>query len=84
MGFVFVGSTGNEINLSIKTTEGWKNKQVTIIQSFLFDSTRKRMSVLVKDGNVYKMYIKGADNVIKQRLHKGEQKYLDNAVQKLE
>jgi len=42
------------------------------------------MSVVVKDGNVYKMYIKGADNVIKQRLHKGEQKYLDNAVQKLE
>ena len=65
MGFVFVGSTGNEINLKIKTNEGWKDKQVTIIQSFLFDSARKRMSVLVKDGNYYKLYIKGADNVIK-------------------
>jgi len=31
MGFVFVGSTGNEINLKILTSEGWKDKQVTII-----------------------------------------------------
>lgn len=28
------------------------------------------MSVIVKDGNVYKLYVKGADNVIKLRLNK--------------
>lgn len=42
------------------------------------------MSVIVKDGNIYKVYIKGADNIIKERLKKGDQKYLDNAVLKLE
>jgi phospholipid-transporting ATPase len=31
MGFVFVGSTGNEINLKIKSREGWIDKQVILI-----------------------------------------------------
>lgn len=42
------------------------------------------MSVIIKDGDVYKIYIKGADNVIKSLLAEGEQRYLDNAVKKLE
>ena len=36
-----------------------------MLNSFEFDSARKRMSVIVKDGNYYKMYVKGADNIIK-------------------
>ena len=28
------------------------------------------MSAIVKDGDVYKLYIKGADSIIKSRLHK--------------
>jgi magnesium-transporting ATPase (P-type) len=80
MGFVFIGSTGNEINLRFKTQDGWIDKQVFLIQSFKFNSARKRMSVIIKDGNNYKLYVKGADNIIKQRLKKGEQKYLDNIV----
>jgi magnesium-transporting ATPase (P-type) len=37
-----------------------------------FDSDRKRMSVLVKDlqDGHFKLYVKGADNVIKERLDK--------------
>ena len=42
------------------------------------------MSVIIKDGDVYKIYVKGADNVIKDRLAQGEQKYLENAIKKLE
>lgn len=35
---------------------------------FEFNSVRKRMSIIIKDEGKYKMYIKGADNVIKKRL----------------
>jgi len=42
------------------------------------------MSVLVKDGKYYKLYIKGADNIIKDKLNKKvEQKYKENAEEKL-
>ena len=33
------------------------------------------MSVIVKDGNIYKLYVKGADNIIKGRLKKPADKY---------
>jgi magnesium-transporting ATPase (P-type) len=37
-----------------------------------FNSDRKRMSVIIKDpkDNHYKLYIKGADSIIKDRLDK--------------
>jgi len=34
-----------------------------------FSSDRKRMSVLVKEDGVYKLYTKGADSVILERLN---------------
>ena len=36
-----------------------------------FNSDRKRMSILVKDisDGYYKLYTKGADNIIKERLN---------------
>ncbi|KAJ3056861.1 hypothetical protein HK097_003397 [Rhizophlyctis rosea] len=50
-----------------------------------FNSTRKRMSSLVRgpDGKI-KLYIKGADTVIFERLTKGNQPYLDLTVALLE
>lgn len=35
-----------------------------------FNSDRKRMSILVKDPDdgLYKLYVKGADSIIKERL----------------
>ena len=37
---------------------------------FEFDSDRKRMSVIIKDTDgKYKLFIKGADNIIKGRLN---------------
>ena len=41
-----------------------------LISLFEFDSDRKMMSILVKDNNLYKMFIKGADSSIKNALNK--------------
>ncbi len=57
------------------------------IHAFEFDSARKRMSIILKDeaAGVYKMYVKGADNIIKQRLSKNTpQPFLDNTDKLLE
>ena len=48
--------------------------QFELYHLFEFNSDRKRMSVIVKDprdGKI-KMYVKGADNIIKERLAKGK------------
>lgn len=43
------------------------------------------MSIIVKDGNKYKLYIKGADNVIKSRLStNNDQPYLKKIEKKLD
>ena len=39
-----------------------------------FSSDRKRESVIVKDNNIIKLYIKGADTIIEQRLSKDTNK----------
>lgn len=39
---------------------------------FPFDSDRKRMSVVIKHNGKYKLLIKGADNMILERLNKTE------------
>ncbi|EGR27708.1 phospholipid-translocating p-type flippase family protein, putative [Ichthyophthirius multifiliis] len=64
MGFKFTGASSDTIDVNIN-----ENKcTFQLLNTFEFDSTRKRMSVIIKDGNLYKMYIKGADNIIKKRL----------------
>lgn len=47
-----------------------KPKKVELLNSFEFDSNRKRMSVIIKDpeDKLIKLFIKGADNIIKARL----------------
>ena len=41
-----------------------------LLRKMEFNSDRKRMSILVKDQSdgFYKLYTKGADNIIKERL----------------
>ncbi len=68
MDFIFTGSTGQTVNLLINN----EPKSLELLNSFAFNSDRKRMSVIVRDGGVIKMYVKGADNVIKLRLKKDE------------
>ncbi|EGR32202.1 phospholipid-translocating p-type flippase family protein, putative [Ichthyophthirius multifiliis] len=65
IGFKFLGIFNDFIKLKILGND----KKIELLYIFQFDSTRKRMSVIVNDQGVYKMYIKGADNIIKQRLN---------------
>ncbi len=37
------------------------------------------MSVIIRDGKLYKMYVKGADNIIKERL-RADQPYLEKTI----
>ena len=58
----------------IKNNQGqWEEldkMQFTILRKIEFNSDRKRMSIVVKDheDGFNKLYIKGADNIIKERL----------------
>ena len=66
MGYIFLGISKNFIQLEILS----KTVQFEILHTFEFNSDRKRMSIIIKDHDVIKLYIKGADNVIKDRLDK--------------
>jgi phospholipid-transporting ATPase len=48
-----------------------------MLEIFPFTSDRKRMSVVVRSGKLIKMYIKGADNIIKNRLAEDQRLNLD-------
>lgn len=43
-------------------------EKVELLFSFEFNSDRKRMSVIIKHKGVIKLYTKGADAIIKERL----------------
>ena len=47
-----------------------KHEKYDIVRVLNFNSTRKRMSVIIKSGERYVLYCKGADNVINERLAK--------------
>jgi magnesium-transporting ATPase (P-type) len=47
-----------------------KDKKIKLLNLKEFDSTRKRMSVVIRDEGKIKLFIKGADNIIKMRLSK--------------
>lgn len=65
MGFTFEGSSSDTIEMNVR---GVKEK-VKLFNIFEFNSDRKRMSVIVQDSEgVYKIYVKGADSIIKDRL----------------
>lgn len=65
MGFEFLGKIGKN---TVAQFQG-KRIECEVIHIFQFDSDRKRMSIIVKDQWGYKMYIKGADNVILSVIH---------------
>lgn len=66
MGYEFNGLDLKEMILKIRG----KEKRVELLHSFEFDSDRKRMSVIILDEGIIKMYTKGADSIIKARLKK--------------
>ena len=55
--------------LNPETNENIKEQQkFEKLRQIEFSSDRKRESVIVKEGSMYKMYIKGADSIIEERL----------------
>jgi magnesium-transporting ATPase (P-type) len=64
MGFAFEGSSSDSIEVNLRGVRS----SIKFHNSFEFNSDRKRMSVIVQEGDVYKLYIKGADSIIKSRL----------------
>ena len=56
-----------------------------MLQTFEFNSDRKRMSIIIRDGTTIKLYLKGADNMVLARLRKDvDQPFKDIVDRKLE
>ena len=64
LGFTFLG--GSTSSLTIE----WlgMNKTVSLLKLFEFNSDRKRMTVIIKEDGIIKLYCKGADSIIKARI----------------
>jgi phospholipid-transporting ATPase len=61
--------------LNPETNENIKEQQkFEKLRQIEFSSDRKRESVIVKEGSMYKMYTKGADSIIEERLDKSTPK----------
>ncbi|KAM3442878.1 hypothetical protein NHJ13734_002116 [Beauveria thailandica] len=73
MGFTVLGSSGDGIDVNVMG----EDRHYPILNTIEFNSTRKRMSSIVKmpDGRIV-IFCKGADSVIYSRLKKGEQREL--------
>lgn len=56
MGFKFNGASASTQDFEINGVK----KQVGLLYSFEFDSTRKRMSVIINDNGIKKLFIKVA------------------------
>lgn len=81
LGFVFLGASSNSINVK------WLNeeKKIELLYLFEFNSDRKRMTVIIRENNLIKMFCKGADNIIKSRLnYEVEQPFLNEVNIKLD
>ncbi|KUI74548.1 Phospholipid-transporting ATPase DNF1 [Cytospora mali] len=73
MGFTVLGHTGDGINVNVMG----EDRHFTILNTIEFNSSRKRMSAIVRlpDGRIV-LYCKGADSIIYSRLKRGEQQEL--------
>lgn len=78
MNYEFIEATQNSTTVKILG----KQEKYEVLALFPFTSDRKRMSIIVRQGNLIKMYIKGADSIIKDRLSKDNQLNLDDELNK--
>ena len=76
VGFRFLRGTLEELVVDMNGQE----KTFKILQSFEFNSDRKRMSVIIRDGTTIKLYMKGADNAVLARLDKNTEQVYEKAV----
>lgn len=64
MGFQFVKATQSTTELLVRG----ESRVLELLEVFPFSSDRKRMSVVVRCNGVIKLYMKGADSIVKGRL----------------
>lgn len=64
-GWVYTGANSNN-ELCVQTSKG--EVRYRLLHMIEFDSDRKRMSVIMEEGDKIVVYCKGADNVIMSRL----------------
>ncbi|XP_017142792.1 phospholipid-transporting ATPase ID isoform X10 [Drosophila miranda] len=68
-GFVFRSRTPNSITIEVMG----RMEEYELLNILDFNNVRKRMSVILRRGNTVVLYCKGADNVIYDRLHGGQE-----------
>ncbi|XP_030081762.1 phospholipid-transporting ATPase ID isoform X7 [Drosophila hydei] len=68
-GFVFRTRTPNSITIEVMG----RLEEYELLHILDFNNVRKRMSVILRRGNQVVLYCKGADNVIYDRLHGGQE-----------
>lgn len=68
LGWVFTGRTGQVCSVNVKAGGANQRKSYTVVALNAFNSTRKRMSVIVQtESGEYLLLAKGADNVMLER-----------------
>lgn len=72
MGFVYKRSDNQFAYLEIKKRE----ERVELLGIYPFTSDRKRMSIMIRHNGVIKLFVKGADNVIRKRLAQRQPFYM--------
>lgn len=65
LGYKFLGISNSFIQIEILGNI----KEVELLHTFEFNSDRKRMSMLIKENGILKLYMKGADSKIKEKLN---------------
>jgi phospholipid-transporting ATPase len=65
LGYVFMEKSATQIVMQIDKT---RTEQYEVFAEFPFDSTRKRMSLLLKTQNKYFLMCKGADSIMMPRI----------------
>ena len=75
VGFEFLGHSNKHFSVCVNGSQ----KSYEVLKLIEFNSDRKRMSLLVRDpeDGLIKMYIKGADSIIEERLTEN-QPYLNH------
>ncbi|XP_034660764.1 probable phospholipid-transporting ATPase IM isoform X7 [Drosophila subobscura] len=68
-GFVFRSRTPNSITIEVMG----RLEEYELLNILDFNNVRKRMSVILRRGDSVVLYCKGADNVIYDRLHSGQE-----------
>ncbi|CAG8643042.1 3205_t:CDS:10 [Rhizophagus irregularis] len=84
VGFAFLSRTTNYLTVDVLG----KEHKFEILNILEFNSTRKRMSVIVRRpaelGGGIILYCKGADNIIIERLAKGQEKFVEATARDIE